>query len=474
MDSQQAISLINNIELKHKLFSFEHNGWSVWRLLRTRYFSEMVSLNVVVERRLRYYNFIRLPFYTVQLLFALLCAKKNQLFLKTYRTAFRGPSGEESRDVFFGYIREKHEKAFCLEQVNSRHYGTQFAGLKHKPHAATEPIDFLAYLLARFTQDNHLDAAVDEILYRVQNEDNIPVLESSGLKRNMRRMKIEARIYGLIFKWLKPKAVFVADAGDYPMLIAARNYGVPFIELQHGVFGEMHPDNIPSSAENDKTDLLIPDYFLSFGKFWLNQLENSAYKKRHTVAIGIQDVDHFRKSIKKRKKNNERPVFLFTSQGHQTDACVDWLYQQFSNEGRVCKLIVKLHPYYHTDRSKFEKLAACVDLEIVDQSDNRNIFELISICDFHLSISSACHFDSASLGNPSIVMPLPGHEHMTGFVDNQMIFEINEEESIFAITAKMQNLSGVDTSKLAEEYVASDYEQNVDRFLTGLQRTLDI
>ena len=36
-----------------------------------------------------------------------------------------------------------------------------------------------------------------------------------------------------------------------------------------------------------------------------------------------------------------------------------------------------------------------MDLEIVDQSDNRNVFELISVCDFHLSIS-ACHFDSAS------------------------------------------------------------------------------
>ncbi|NCG10905.1 MAG: hypothetical protein GWP33_07475 [Alphaproteobacteria bacterium] len=468
MEPQKAISLLMYIEEKYSLFNYEYNGWSVWRLLRTRYFSEIVSFNVRVERQLRYYNLIRLPFYTVQLLFALLWAKKDQLFLKTYRTAFRGSPGGESRDIFYGYIREKYEKAFCLEQVNSRHYGTQRSRLKHKPLAATEPIDFLAYLLSRFTRDSRLDTAVDEILDLIQNEDNIPVLESSSLKRNMRRMKIEARIYGLLFKWLKPKAVFVADAGDYPMLIAARNYGVPFIELQHGVFGEMHPDNIPSSAENDKTDLLIPDYFLSFGEFWLNQLENSAYKKRHTVAIGIQDVDHFRNSIRKRTENQESPVFLFTSQGHHTDACVDWLYQQFSDEGRDCKLIVKLHPYYHTDRNKFEKLAAFVDLEILDQRDNRNIFELISICDFHLSISSACHFDSASLGKPSIVMPLPGREHMTDFIDNQMIFEINEEESIFAVTSKMQNFSGADTSKLAEEYVASDYEQNVDRFLTSL------
>ena len=160
--------------------------------------------------------------------------------------------------------------------MNSRHYGTQRARLKHKPQAATEPIDFLAYLLARFTRDIRLDTAVDEIVELVQIENNAPVLEPSGLKRNMRRMKIEARIYVLLFKWLKPKAVFVADAGDYPMLIAARNYGVPFIELQHGVFGEMHPDNIPSSAENDKTDLLISD--CCFWKVLAQSAQNSAYK----------------------------------------------------------------------------------------------------------------------------------------------------------------------------------------------------
>ena len=56
-------------------------------------------------------------------------------------------------------------------------------------------------------------------------------------------------------------------------------------------------------------------------------------------------------------------------------------------------------------------------MRILASEERPSTLELLSAADAHVSISSACHYESLGIGVPTIVLPLPGHEQVLPLVD---------------------------------------------------------
>ena len=86
------------------------------------------------------------------------------------------------------------------------------------------------------------------------------------------------------------------------------------------------------------------------------------------------------------------------------------------------RLSIKLHPNYDANTRDFNNLCSDPRITVIAGADLPNVFDLLIDADLHLSIASACHFDAAALGVPSVVVPLAGHEAMLDIVDGAQIF----------------------------------------------------
>jgi hypothetical protein len=88
-------------------------------------------------------------------------------------------------------------------------------------------------------------------------------------------------------------------------------------------------------------------------------------------------------------------------------------------DGRLnYRLYVKLHPIYDWDRTQYDAAFGKKEVvQVVSGADDPSTFDLLTVADLHLSISSACHYDAIGLGVATAILQLPSHETVLPLVD---------------------------------------------------------
>ena len=107
-------------------------------------------------------------------------------------------------------------------------------------------------------------------------------------------------------------------------------------------------------------------------------------------------------------------------------------------------------------------------ITVIGGADEPNVYDLLADADLHLSIASACHFDAASLGVPSMVVPLPGHQEVCHAVDDRSIFIAERPEDVWQLAVRARTLS-VDS----ERFSASDFVRNITDLLDRIAPPCD-
>jgi hypothetical protein len=72
-----------------------------------------------------------------------------------------------------------------------------------------------------------------------------------------------------------------------------------------------------------------------------------------------------------------------------------------------------LHPVYETSKTLYE--GAFKDdprVQVLLGNEDPSTFDLLTLVDFHLSISSTCHYDALGLGVPTIILPFATYENV--------------------------------------------------------------
>lgn len=167
-------------------------------------------------------------------------------------------------------------KSQILESSTKRKYLTP----KKKKIYYSELLNIIIALKSKFTKANKNDLnTIKEFIGFIEGRIDIKkdFLRELGqiLIKVSKREKISIFIYKFFLKLKKPKLIVVEGGyyGDqYALIMAAKKLNIIVVEYQHGYVGMSYPAyNYLKNLYNDLS-FFVPDYFLTFGRYWNDRI----------------------------------------------------------------------------------------------------------------------------------------------------------------------------------------------------------
>lgn len=416
----ESIATLLRLEREERLFDARFRGFSPWRVMRSTVFGARSPFGRAPAmsngRRLA-----RALAGTVRLIAILLAGRQRDYLVKTCVSGLRLRRGARWLDTYYDAWLQGGIDHFKLEELNSLDFEPQRKAALLPRHLDPIVFTFWGKLLSELFPVRLRDfpERVSTLLRERASLDISP----ARLRQRVSSAIWQARLYGLLLRRLKPRAVLVSDTAEYGLILAASQRGIPFVELQHGVFDEHHADAVPAEVEGSKAELLLPDVYASLGRFWLDHLKNTRQGRGSATPVGNSVVDEARALRAARQLKGEHSIVV-TSQGHVPVELADWLGAAIAAapKGLDWRMWIKLHPLYDAaDGGPLRRLAEDPRVTLIPGASEPNVYELLAAADLHLSVSSLCHFDAAALGVRSLIIPLAEHEQILYAVEGDLV-----------------------------------------------------
>jgi len=207
-----------------------------------------------------------------------------------------------------------------------------------------------------------------------------------------------------IIKALSPKILFVhcgSYGGDSAIVTKiCKNHGIKIVEVQHGIVNKFHLAYNYGFDKNSEYEKYLPDFFLSWGKYWTDQLKRLPVNK---VVIGNPEfINNFKNySEKQLNKNNPIRLILVVSQGIVTEKLVKLTEELSTKLPSNYKIIYKLHPGEVPFRDRYQSLYNYENITVVTYG---NIYEYIKSSDFIVGHTSTTLFEALPFEKPIFVL----------------------------------------------------------------------
>lgn len=404
------------LEHKHNLFEFRVDGWSAWRVLRNPLYCMSQGLPLAQPVRSNGIRSLQAITATFKLLWLVAVCGRRELLVKTCRSGLRLKQGEGFRDVYFDGLLHRGFSCIKLEEINSPDFDRQAAAACYPSDLDPVVFTFWGRILGMLMPVQAMDYC--HHVASLLADEMALVVSPRWLRMRLSTIYWQARLYSLLLARIRPRVVLVSDTGEYALRLACHRRGVRFIELQHGVFDAQHPDAIPLWVKGDAAELVLPDILACRGTYWIDRLASTRQGNDNAAAVGNELIDIARERRRQRTPDGYYNLLL-TSQGLDSERLASWIADMVDAAPSTLKwrLSIKLHPVYDMATRAFDIFKDDTRVRVIGGSDQPNVFDLLADADLHLSIASACHFDAAALGVPSIIVPLAGHESMLEAVD---------------------------------------------------------
>jgi hypothetical protein len=166
------------------------------------------------------------------------------------------------------------------------------------------------------------------------------------IKKQYKRHIVAQKIYSFLLKKIRPKIVFREDGsyGGFQALSTICNkLNIIYAEFQHGLVSRNH--HAYNYGEqfilSTLTKNLLPKYFLTFGKYWSEQIRIPGKK----IEVGFPYLQEKAALAKLKRQYHPGINILVVSDGTLPEFYVD-LVRKLSSEKYKCsiKVIFKLHP----------------------------------------------------------------------------------------------------------------------------------
>jgi hypothetical protein len=258
---------------------------------------------------------------------------------------------------------------------------------------------------------------------------------------------------------LRPKSLLVPNSGQFALFLAANGLGIPFVEMQHGIFNETHPDNLPGYAlERSSQALLLPDLLTVYGDYWAEKLRDSALGRLGRIRpVGAPLIDSSR-ALRQScfAADPAKPILTLTSQGgFSAGRAVEFVKTFLGIYSGPLQVNVRLHPGYEAVSSPFDGHFSQDDRVVLWRGNAKpDTYEMIALSDLHLSIFSACHFEALGIGTPTAILVLPGHELVLDLAARGDAILIESPQQLADLVAR-RNWGAV-TTQTSEYYFRRD------------------
>lgn len=453
------IHALEALERRHELFAHRVDGWSAWRVMRNPVHRLAMALPLVAPVRSNSRRVVEALVATARLLWLLAFAGRREVLVKTCRSGLRMPLGRQFRDVYFDGLLQRGYRYLKLEEVNSPDFEGQAAAALRP--ADLDPVVFTFWGRVLGTLFPVRALPFCKSVAGLLAQDVVLDVTPRWLLMRLSTVYWQSRLYALLLARVQPTAVLVSDTGEYALCIASRRRSVRFIELQHGVFDRSHPDAIPAWVPGTAGELVLPNVLACRGTYWIEQLAGTRQGRDHAVAVGNELIDLARERRRVRAADGRLHLVL-TTQGLDSERLARWVAEMIASAPPKLRwrLSIKLHPVYDAGTHEFAALARDAQVHVIGGAEQPNVFDLLADADLHLSIASACHFDAAALGVPSVVVPLSGHEAMLDVVNGVQIFIAKRPSDTWSLAVPAQ----ADATR-AQSFATPGFIDNLQRLL---------
>jgi hypothetical protein len=455
----QAASLVSELEQSNGLFDIKLEGYSAWRIVRSKVLNKLQQYPFV-DRRPSYLKvewlFERLLLFIPDI-FSILSARQAKFFVKTFSSALNDQVNGHYKDVYFDDVMIMTGGCFKVETLNNLSYSSRRKKALIPAALTTAAIDLIAAFCMLVFPSTACSKAATQIIRILHKEPILVKINIGDIKLTLKRFYWLKRIYTYLLRKVSPSHVLVADSGEFALLAASQECKIRSVEFQHGVFIREHPDALPKLKISDRSSLLIPDKLFLFGKYWKDQLLESAFLEDELRVVGNPRIDNFRKIRAgfEPSLHGSPTKILVTTQGVDRERLIDFLSGFTRAADGVIKytLTIKLHPISDRDKSPYLRaFKAYPTVQIFLGSEQPSTFDLLARADIHASIASAVHYDALGLGVPTIIIPLAGHEIIQPLVDAGHAKISHTPEEMLKLVQDLKHISI--TSDISDYYFA--------------------
>lgn len=430
-------------ESKHRLYDEIIDGWSPWRAIRKLAFYNLADLplNKMGDER-RVNRLVRALSSMISLIYLLVANKKYDYLFLRMSSAYIKVEGVETNTVLDSIIG-RCKNHFIIEVVNVASSRISKRKYKYRPNVYRDVITMMGNPSINVSKNREIYKIYNyahHISYLLSEELGV-VISEKHVRNILLRIYSESRIFEKLLRFIKPKIVIAPTAGEYPLIIACKRVGVPYLEIQHGIINKHEPEIIPHQKNSNYKSFMLPDYMALFGDYWKRELEEYALPAERLRAVGKESIDEHRRLERQKSNGPSQYSILVTSQGLDTSNLIDWIQRLVDSVPPDYKVSIniKLHPVFDTHPKRYDQLRKYSNVSVINSDEKPTTYELLASSDFHISIASACHYDSVGLNVPTIILPLNGHEWMVSLVDNKNIYLPSRPEEIWSIIANHQN-----------------------------------
>jgi hypothetical protein len=444
LTEENASNKIVELEIKYNLFDFQLDNYCIWRLLKNE---ASINLNnfdfyITKKKRSKLKIFLTLFKGSIQDVPALFKISQKKYFVKTYSSVLRELENKKWKDVEFDYLLKDLGNCFKIEVKNSPNFNKRSKNALIPINMSTNIIDFLTLFLSKIVKINKIENSAKLFYLNIKNEPLLQNLDLKKIKMSLYNFYWSKFFYKIILLKVKPEFVFLSNTSEYSLIAASSELNIKSIEFQHGVFTSYHKDVFKDHAISFKNKLIIPNKILLFGEYWLSYFNNLQFYKDILCVIGSPKIDYYRNIQNEIIKTKNYIDILVTTQGYAIDDLIKFIndFIFISNNKLICNLYIKLHPGYDYDTSLYiNNFSQYDNVFIIAGDEEPSTFDLLLNSDYHLSISSACHFDALGLGVPTIILALKNYETILEIHNKNFAFLANTPQELFDYIIKTKN-----------------------------------
>lgn len=413
----------------------------IWPILRQRVYFEIFKKKFNFNSKLRTRSKTQLLknlFYGLSYVFKL---KKYDFIFFNNADKRTFSVNKKKYDVFFDAWADKlgQEKSLFIEWAIRKHYSR--AQTYSENVISDIFFKYCGHLCSFFIKSN-ID--FDEI-EKIKKEYNFDF----DVKHELKTKLGELYFYKFLFRWVKPKAIFlISSFTKNTIVIAAHLEKIKVYEAQHGYIGDNHQFY---NSQYNFDQRYYPDYLISFGNQEKNSIPKGFIFKEHQILpVGSLYLESIKSNYTNKKLEAlvklYDTIFCVTLQTVKEDELLKWVHLQAKqNNNWLFILMPKNSKYCY---QKYTNIKNCMLMP------GFNIYQILKYADFNITIYSTTAIEAPYFNVKTLFYNVGNLSKKYYDISNIYSSLINPEENINAhhLSLKKSNLTS---------YFITDYLNNV-------------
>lgn len=243
------------------------------------------------------------------------------------------------------------------------------------------------------------------------------------------RVRAIAHLYRRMLRRTRPRLAFIVGfygVEGMAFVLACRSCGIPVVDIQHGVQGDMHPAYAAWPAPVDGTaHALLPDRFWVWSDWERDVIHRWAHGSRHAAVVGGNPwMDVWQQGSSwpgaaaalsaaralRQRTAGRQVVFVTLQYGLNASEQLEPLAALLREAGERFAFWVRLHPAMLDRREQIRALLAAAGPCELDAPTDLPLQALLPCADVHLTHSSSTVIEAAQFGVRSALTTSYGAE----------------------------------------------------------------